>query len=87
MIHIELANAENTPEKFHDKIRQTETYTGTVLKVEGNPKKVFYEMLSLLTFFENSKQYRPLFMLALSACMTGDVKACEQIDLLKEMEA
>lgn len=27
------------------------------------------------------------FELALAACMTGDVKACEQIDLLKEMDA
>ena len=87
MIHFELASAENTLEKFHDRVHQTETHTGTIVKIEGAPKDVFYEMLATITFFENSKQYRPLFMMALATFMTGDVKACEQIDLLKEMDA
>ena len=87
MIHFELANAENIPEKFHDRVHQTETSTGAVIKIEANPKDVFHEMLAMITFFENSKQYRPLFMMALATFMTGEVKACEQIDLLKEMDA
>lgn len=87
MIHIELANAENMPEKFHDRVHQTETSTGAIIKIEGNPKDVFHEMLAMLTFFENSKQYRPLFMLALAAYMSGEVETKEQIDMLKEMDA
>lgn len=87
MIHFELANAENIPEKFHDRVHQTETSTGAVIKIEGNLKDVFNEMLAMITFFENSEQYRPLFMMALATFMTGDVKACEKIDLLKEMDA
>lgn len=87
MIHFELTNAENIPEKFHDRVHQTETSTGAVIKIEGNPKDVFNEMLAMIAFFENSEQYRLLFMMALSAFMTGDVKTREQIDLLKEMDA
>ncbi len=87
MIHFELASVENTPEKFRGMARQTETHTGTIVKIEGAPKDVFHEMLAMITFFENSEQYRPLFMMALAAFMTGDVKAREQIDLLKEMDA
>ena len=87
MIHFELANAENAPEKFYDRVHQTETSTGTIVKIEGNPKDVFNEMLAMIAFFENSEQYRPLFMLALAAFMTGDVETREQIDLFKEMDA
>lgn len=87
MIHFELASAENTPEKFRDRVHQTETSTGTIVKIEGAPKDVFHEMLAMITFFENSKQYRPLFMMALATFMTGEVKTKEKIDLLKEMDA
>lgn len=87
MIHIELANAENTPEKYHDKVHQTETYAGTVIRVEGKAKDVFNEMLALFTFFETSEQYKPLFLIAMLNIMSGGVETKENIDLLKEMDA
>lgn len=87
MIHIELANAENVLEKYHDKVHQTETTTGAVIRVEGKAKDVFNELVALLTFFDNNEQYKPLFLMALATVMTGEGKTCEQIDLLKEMDA
>lgn len=87
MIHIELANAENVPEKYHDKVHQTETTTGTVVRVEGKAKDVFNEMVALLTFLKNNEKYKPLFLMVLLTVMSGEVKTNEQIDLLKEMDA
>lgn len=87
MIHIELANAENMPEKYHDKVHQTETTTGTVVRVEGKAKDVFNEMVALLTFLKNNEQYKPLFLMVLLTVMSGEVETKEQIDLLKEMDA
>lgn len=87
MIHIELANAENMPEKYRDEAHQTETSIGTVVRVEGKAKDVFNELLALLTFFEKNEQYKPMFRIAMLEIMSGGVEAKEQIDLLKEMEA
>lgn len=87
MIHIELANAENMPEKYHDKVHQTETTTGTVIRVEGKAKDVFNELVALLTFFDNNEQYKPLFLMAMLTSMPGGAEVKEQIDLLKEMDA